>query len=57
MVQIDMQMPKTCGECKFIQDSYDPGIFNKECIITYDPVIEKRKSKTCPLIEVKGERV
>ena len=59
MIQIPIEMPKTCYECRFNVGEYSPEFYEKRhCDIT-GKGITKRSYKTrpsiCPLKEVKDE--
>ena len=45
MVKIDIEMPKSCGNCPFL-------FYAKNCALTIKQVDTKRKPDWCPLIEI-----
>lgn len=51
MVQINMEMPKNCTECRFaVYKRYDA-----ECYFTGEPLTSTKRQCKCPLEEVKNE--
>ena len=50
MIQIDMEMPKSCGACPLCSSEIVFNIYECPFVGTVDP---DKRYKTCPLQEVK----
>lgn len=57
MIQIPMDMPKTCYECYFNQGEYTPDEYEKRsCCLKHRPLYKKdykNRPKDCPIVEKK----
>ena len=49
MIRIDIDMPKNCLECMFVQDNEDGG---ESCVFTNVMCLSVGRQDACPLIEM-----
>lgn len=60
MIQIPIEMPKTCYECRFNAGEYSPEYYEKRyCDITGKSMAKRNykvRPDVCPLKEVKDEK-
>lgn len=59
-IKIDMEMPRSCGECRFVREHKDPGLYGNYCpatgkylFIPWNIIEKKLTASFCPLKEVK----